>query len=502
MEFNRTKNSTRTFIFGVISRAITILGPFITRTIIIYKLGTEYLGLSSLFTSVLSILNMSELGIGSAITFCLYKPVAEDKRDEVRALLSLLRNLYRIIGVVILIIGLVLMPFLPFFIKNGAPPDIDIYVLYAIYLINAAASYLGFAYKAILFNVYQRGDVTHKIEVTSEIVKYILQIVVLLLFANYYWFAAMLPLSTVLVTIANEIISKRMFPDLIPQGKVSEGIIRVIRKKVLYLSANSMAATLTNSIDSIIISGAIGLTANALYGNYHYISSSVLAIIIIGYRALAPAIGNSVVSDSHDKIIEMFNSLFFIAFWVTSFCCSSMLCLYQPFIVLWVGEENLLSFVVVIMVTAYFFSNSIRQLTGPFIGALGLWNKTLPRQIIAAIMNLILDIIFVKRYGVAGIVFASFLTNSLFSLPYDFYVTYKYVLEEDIKNGVKKLLIGMTLTAILCCITYYICDYVTYDGLKGFLIKIVICALIPNALILVFSYKTKEFKYIISHLFQ
>ena len=198
----------------------------------------------------------------------------------------------------------------------------------------------------------------------------------------------------------------------------------------MYLSINSIAATLTNSVDNIVISGAIGLTAIALYGNYHYISTSVLAIILIAYRALAPAIGNSVVSESHDKNVEIFNSLFFLSLWVITFCCTSMLCLFQPFMVIWVGEDNLLGFSVVIMVTAYFFSNALRQFTGSFVGALGLWNKTLPRQIIAAIINLLLDLLLVHQYGVAGIVFASFITNSLFSLPYDFYVTYKYVLKE------------------------------------------------------------------------
>lgn len=500
MDFNRTKNSTRTFLFGLLTRCVTILGPFAVRTIIIYKLGTDYLGLSSLFTSVLSILNISELGIGSAITFCLYKPVAEDDRETIRALLALLRKLYKIIGGIVLGVGLALLPFLKYLIKGDCPDDINIYILYIIYLVNACASYLGFAYKAILFNVYQRGDVTHKIEAIAEVIKYLLQVVVLLLFADYYWFAAMLPVSTILITIANEIVSKKMFPDLVPKGKVTEEVKSVIKKKVLYLSANSIAATLTNSVDSIIISGSIGLTANALYGNYHYISTSVLAIIIIAYRALAPAIGNSVVSKNHDKIIEIFNSLYYVAFWVIAFCCSSMLCLYQPFMTLWVGEENLLGFIVVIMVTAYFYSNALRQFTGPFIGALGLWNKTLPRQIIAAIVNLVLDIVLVKKFDVAGIVFASFFTNMMFSLPYDVYVTYKYVLKEKTIEGLKRIVIGLIFTVALCGVTYFSCSLIPFEGIKGFLLRGLICLIVPNGIIIAFSCKSKEFKFVKEHI--
>lgn len=500
MEFNRTKNSTRTFIFGVFSRVISILGPFVTRTIIIHKLGNEYLGLSSLFTSVLSILNISELGIGSAITFCLYKPVAEDDRESVKALLALLKKLYRFIGGSILLIGLALMPFLPKLIKGETPPDVNIYILYAMYLFNAAASYLGFAYKGVLFNVYQRGDVTHKIEATVEIIKYFLQVIVLLLFSNYYWFAAVLPLSTALITVANEIVSKKMFPDLVPKGNVSEEVKGIIKNKVLILSAHSIASTLTNSVDNIVISGGIGLTAIALYGNYHYISSSVLAFILIAYRALTPAIGNSLVSNSKENNIELFNSLFYMFFWIISFCCTSLLCLYQPFMTLWVGKENLLSITVVIMVTAYFYSNATRQLMGTYVGAAGLWEKTLFRQIVAAISNLILDLLLVKQYGIAGIVFASFFTNFAIALPLDIYVTYRFILKMPFKKGLYKTIGSFLGTTLLCFVTYEVCMQVCLSGVVGLLIRLLICIVLPNAILLLLTKNTKEFRYTKDHI--
>ncbi|WP_368887073.1 hypothetical protein [Limosilactobacillus fermentum] len=217
-----------------------------------------------MFTSVLSILSISELGIGSAITFCLYKPVADDNRSEIRALLSLLRNLYKIIGAIILGVGLVLIPFLPKLIHGNVPADTNIYILYLIYLLNSCVSYLGFAYKGVLFDVYQRGDITHKIQTVANIIQYALQIVVLLLFANYYWFAAMLPVSTVIVTLATRVFSKKCFPDLYPEGEVDKETKSVIKNKVIYLAAHSIAATLTNSVDNIVISGVLGLTAPIL----------------------------------------------------------------------------------------------------------------------------------------------------------------------------------------------------------------------------------------------
>ena len=151
MRFERTRNATNTFIFGLIGRLVMTIGPFITRTTIIYVLGAEYAGLSGLFTSVLSVLNISELGIGAAAAFCMYEPVAKDDKNTICALLAMIRKLYYIVGGVILAGGLALMPLLRYLIKGNVPVDINIYWLYFLYLLNSAVSYLGFAYKELLF---------------------------------------------------------------------------------------------------------------------------------------------------------------------------------------------------------------------------------------------------------------------------------------------------------------------------------------------------------------
>lgn len=496
MNFNRSKNSARTFVFGVICKIITILGPFATRTIIIYKLGTEYVGLTSLFTSVLSILSISELGIGSAITFCLYKPVANDDRDTVRALLCLLRKLYTYIGLVVIAVGLLLMPFLNQMIQGDCPADVNIYILYLIYLLNAATSYLGFAYKGVLLNVYQRGDISSKIESISEILKYLLQSCILLLFKNYYWFAAILPLSTLAITVSTQIVSKKLYPDLYPQGKVSWELKKLIKGKVLFLSAHSIASTLTNSVDNIIISGAMGLAATALYGNYNYISTAVLSIILIAYRALTPAIGNSLYSEEQKKNYDIFSSLSFMFFWIITWCCSCLICLFQPFITIWIGEHNLLSSSVIIMIVLFFYSNATRQLYSVYIGAAGLWDKTLPRQIIAAIANLVLDIMLVKDYGIAGIVFASFSTNFFLALPLDVYVTYKYVLKRRTYDGFIEIVKKAIITFLICGFTYFICSLVKLNSIPLFLTRVCICIIVPNTVLCMLFYRTNNFQFI------
>ena len=495
MEFSRIQNSTKTFFFGVICKIIAIIGPFVTRTIIIYKLGTEYLGLSGLFTSILSILNITELGIGSAITFCLYKPVAVNDRDMVKALLSLLRKLYLGIGFVIIGVGLLLMPFLNRLISGECPADINLYILYFIYLLNAAASYLGFAYKGVLLNVYQRGDVSNKIESLAEILKYVLQVVVLILFENYYWFVSMLLLATIMITLSTQVASNRLFPDLYPAGEVSKELKRTIRSKVGYLAAHSIAATLTNSVDNIVISGALGLTAIALYGNYSYITSSVLSIILIAYRSLTPAIGNSLCIESNEKNIRLFQALQFSFFWIITWCCTCLLCLFQPFITIWIGKDCLLGMSVVVVVVMYFYSNATRQFYGTYVGAVGLWNKTLPRQVISAVLNLALDVLLVKRFGIFGIVFASFATNFFVSLPLDVWVTYKNVLHINVIKGCLKTFARTILAIVICGISYAICTHIKVDGVLLLMFRTLVCILIPNFIMIIIYHKSEEYIY-------
>ena len=202
MNEGRLKNSLRNVMGALINKATAIVFPFVIRTIILYYLGTEYAGLSSLFTSVLQILSLSELGIGSAIVFSMYKPVAEGNTDEINALLKLYRKFYYIIGIVILIIGIALVPFIPKLISGEYPQDINLYALYLIYLSNTVISYFLFAYKTSVLNAFQRSDIESNLTTVINIGMYILQIITLIVFRNYYLYIIWLPIATIFIICA------------------------------------------------------------------------------------------------------------------------------------------------------------------------------------------------------------------------------------------------------------------------------------------------------------
>ena len=501
MQFERTKNSTRTLSFGLINRIVITILPFITRTIILHKLGNEYAGLSSLFTSVLSILNLSELGIDSAITFCLYKPVAEDNRAEICALLNFLKKAFRYIGLTILLLGLAVMPFLQHLIKGDYPADINIYLLYLIYLVNASVSYLSFAYKKTLFAVYQRGDMTHKIQTVVEIGKYLVQIIVLLLFANYYWFALLLPIASFVTNLVTEHYSKKMFPELNPAGKISKERKRVIKNKVIFLAAHTATSRLSGSIAAVVISGAIGLSATAIYGNYEYIYSAILGIALVAYNAVRAPIGNSLYTKTEEENEQLFHALWFACTWGVVWCTTCLLCLYQPFMILWVGEENLLDFLTVVLFCLLFFTNGMQQfLTSTYLGVAGMWDKTLLRQILAAAANVGLSILLAPRYGVLGVVLSALIAHAVIGLPLDIRVLYKYVFKKNVSEGMRRIIQSTGLLVLCCLITYGICGLVTTSGLLGLVIKLGICIVLPNAVIILLNFRKAESRFLWEHL--
>ncbi len=451
--------------------------------------------MTSLFTSVLTILNISELGINSAIAFCLYQPVAEHDVSAINALMALMKKLYRAIGLFILVVGLCLIPFLDKLITGSHPADINIYWLYLIYLVNSVVSYLGFAYKQTLFEVNQRGDVNHKISAVAEVCKYVLQIIVLLVFENYYYYALLLPIASFAITVITQAVSRKTYPEIIPQGTVPDKTKKVIRDKVVFLSAHSIAASVTNSVDNIVLSSFLGLVTVGIYGNYSYIRTAINGFIMIGYRALLPAFGNSLYTDSDEKRGELFTQIQLVVNWILIWCSTCLLCLYQPFMTLWVGEDMLLSFPTVIMIVLYFYANSVKQsLSTIYIQAAGLWNKTLPRQILTALSNLILDILLVRRFGVSGVVFASFITAVLIALPMDVVVVYKDVLHKNPAKGILRTLLWFLASVIVCAVTYLACSIVHLEGITGLILKGIVCLIIPNILLFIALFRTDEFK--------
>ena len=229
---------------------------FLVRTVIIKRLGEEYVGLSTLFTSVLQVLSLSELGFASAIAYAMYKPIAEDDKPKICALLNFVKTVYRIIGLFILVVGVAIIPFLPHFINSESPmpSDVNLYILYGIYLFNTVISYLLFAYKSVLLAAHQRLDVENNVMSFCNIAMYAVQIAVLYVFRNYYVYVVFLPLCTIAINLLRSIRVKKIFPEYVCSGTIEKTEKKGIYKNIGALMGHRLSGAVVTSVMNIIIS--------------------------------------------------------------------------------------------------------------------------------------------------------------------------------------------------------------------------------------------------------
>lgn len=494
MHTNRSKNALRNMASGLLYRMITVIFPFAIRTIMIKTLGVEYLGLSSLFVSILQVLSLAELGFSSAAVFSMYKPIAENDQEQICALYNFYKIVYRIIGVVVLIIGLFIYFLIPKLINGSYPSDINIYLLYSIYLFNTVISYLMFAYKECLLIAHQRSDISSNISMVVSICMYILQISSLLLFNNYYLYIIFLPLGTVAINLFRSYFVKKKFPHIIAKGILSTETKKDIFKRLAGVFLFKVCSICRNSFDSIIISAFLGLVALANYQNYLCIVSSLAAIVVIFYDSIVAGIGNSIATESKEKNQQDFDLLFFVSNWMAGFCSACLLCLFQPFITLWVGSEYLLSFNIVIIFVVYFYSQQIGNVVFTYRQSTGLWWEDKIRPIIEAVANLLLNIIAVKYFGVAGVLLATIITIVFINIPWSSHILFKHYFKSSVIQYYKKVLMNTIPIVLTCAITYGITMWMPLVGISWFIIKMLFCLITPNIIFVIIYHNTEEFK--------
>jgi len=492
----RTKNAIRNIIFGFINRAVVLLGPFIIRTVLIKQLGSEYLGLSSLFTSILQVLNLTELGFSSAVVFSMYKPIVEKDTTTICALMNFYRKVYRMIGCVILFIGIMITPFMKYLISGSYPDDINIYILYFIYLFNTSITYFLFAYKSALLTAHQRSDIMSNIHTITYILQYTIQILAIYLCKNYYAYVIVIPLTAILNNIWCAYRVNRMYPEYLPKGKIDENTINSIKKQVGGLMIQKICSTTRNSLDCIFISAFLGLNMVAIYSNYYSIMNSIIGMLSIVYTAIVPGIGNSIVMESVEKNYADMNKFNFIYMWIAGWCTICLACLFQPFMKIWMGEQYMFtSYTIVILLCMYFYALKMGDIRAAYSDAKGLWWENKYRAIIESIANVLLNWLLVKKFGVAGIIAGTLISLLVINFGYGSQILFKYYFgKKRIWEYFKNHILYAVVTFGILTITCWICNSITIDGIMGIIVKMLICFIVPNISYLLIYVKTKRFE--------
>lgn len=489
----RTRRAFVNIIWGFIEKMITLICPFIIRTIMIYKLGNEYLGLNGLFTSILQVLSLAELGFGDAIVFSMYKPIIENDNKMLSALLNLYKKVYRIIGMVILCVGLLILPFITKFVKGGYPSEVNIYVLYCIYLFNTVISYFLFAYKESLLKAHQRNDVNSRILSGCNIVMYVLQIIVLLLFSNYYLYIVIMPVTTIVLNCVRSLFVKKMYPQIVCEGHIEKDAVIGLSKRIIGLTLNKLAQVCRNSFDSIIISSFLGLVILARYQNYYYIISALTVMVSIITTAVGAGIGNSIAAETVEKNYSDYKEFLFIYNWIACFCTVCMLCLYQPFIELWVGKSNVLPLSTVILCCIYFYTMKLGDIAAVYRQAAGIWWEDKFRPIVESVVNLAVNIVLVKYIGVDGVLVSTIISIVCINIPWATYVLFKVYFKMSIKEVFFKYIRYFIETTVLCAVVYGICSRINGNLLVVLVVRTIICIGLVNVGLYIISYTKPEF---------
>lgn len=491
MKIERTKNTVRNIVFGFAYRFINIILPFVSRTAILYILGEQYLGLSSLFSSILSFLSLAELGVGGAMVYSMYKPIAENDKKTICGLLNLYRKFYHIIGTVIFGLELCLIPFLKLLVREELPADTNLYILYLIYLVNAALSYWLFAYKNSLLQAYQRNDVESKIAMVVTPLSYAVMLGALFITKNYYAYIIWLPVFTIITNIARLTYVNKNFPGLNPAGEISKELKASISKKVKALIGTKLNTVVLNAADNIVMAAYFGLTTIAIYGNYYYIMSSIIGFLGICYSAMTAGLGNSLAMESIEKNYSDFKKFSFMNSWLVGWCTICLVCLYQPFMYLWTGEELMFPFYIVLEFGLYFYVYQIRKIPVTYKDAAGIWWEDRFRPYVSMIANLVLNIILAKFIGVSGIILSTVFSLAI-SIPWENYTIFKYIFHMGSGEYYLKMSYYTLTTLIAGVVTYLLC-YPLANGFGTLFFRALICVFVPNFIIYLLNCRSKEF---------
>lgn len=473
--------------FGALQKIVQTLCPFITRTALIYCLGVEYLGLNSLFASVLQVLNLAELGVGSALVFSMYKPIAEGDDVALCALMRLYRMYYRVIGLAVLILGIALMPFLPGLIAGSIPADVNLYVLYLLNLAATALSYWLFAYRNSLLNAHQRMDVVSKVTLVTLLVQYVFQVLVLVLFGNYYLFVIVALLAQVVDNVATALVTKRMYPNLKPIGTVGRDERRAINVKIRDLFTGQLGYVVTTAGNSLVVSAILGLAVLGVYQNYMLVATSVAGLFTVAFNSMQAGIGNAFIVDSREGNFNRFKTVCFIVFAGISVCAGCMAGAIQPFMEVWVGPDVMLDNFAVVELAAYFIAYEIVMLLSMFKNAAGMWHPDRFRPAVSGITNIVLSYALAQFMGVDGVLLALAITTWAISVTWIVRNTFVYVLKVPFREWALACARYIALSVACAVASALVCAAIPVSGITGLLLKFVAALVVSLAIFFVAS---------------
>lgn len=488
---SRSYNSAVNAIVNIVAQFIILLVNFGFRKIFIVAFGENYLGISGLYSNILSVLSLAELGVGSAILYCLYKPVAENDYAHINALMNYYKKLYRIIGAFVAIIGLLVVPFLDYLVNIDADVG-NITLYYLLYLANVVASYF-LVYKTAILTADQKNFVIKICTAIVQIIQFVILTVIALIFRNFTLYLSLQILFSILTNVVSSFVASKKYPFINGKNQID-----VEEKKTIWVNIKAMFAyqignVALNHTDNILISLLINTLTVGFYSNYSMVVSAVNTFAALLFASVQASIGNLAAKENSERQYEVFKKLSVISFCITSFATVSFITLFQDFISILYTDHYLLDFSIVIACSANFYMVNILQPIYCYRNTVGLFNQTKCVMIYTAIINIILSIIFGKVWGLFGILFATFISRLATNFWFEPIKLYKHYFNRSAKGYFINQIINAICTFLMVAILLVISALLNSMNIYcRFCIKIVLCVAI-SCITFIIRYRKDDF---------
>ena len=492
---SRTENSLRNVRYAAVLNLVLVLVNFIARRIFVSILSEQYLGMNGTFTNVLSMLSIAELGVGTAITYSMYKPLAEKDTPLLLSLMALYRKYYRIIGVVIAVLGVALTPLLPY-ITHDLPNIANIRLIYLLFVLDSALSYV-LVYKQSLISADQKQYIVTAYRNLSLIVLAIVQSVLLILTKNYFVYLIAKLLSTVAINVLLARKADQMYPFLkskdIPAlpDTVHAEISRNIRATLIH----KLGTVVVFQTDNLLIAIFVGAVSVGIYSNYVMITSGLTTAYLLVFRALTASVGNLCAEEDKTHARDVFWQLDLFCRWLYGFSAICLVVLLNHFIgSVWLEETYVFPMALVLIISANFYITGMRQSVLTYRDAMGLYWYDRYKAIFEALINLVVSVLLARRLGILGIFIGTFVSTMTTCFWVEPYMLFKHGFRTSVRGYFARYLLHTILTIAIGFLTWYLCALLPAKGLLSFIGKLLICAVVPNLFYWLFYRRTEAFQ--------
>lgn len=492
---SRVENSLKNSLFGVFSQATNILLGLVVRTFFIHFLSKEYLGINGLFTNILTMMSLAEMGIGSAIVFSMYKPIAENDYRQIAKLMNFYKRAYEIIGIVVAGVGLCIVPFLKYIIKDQ--PNIDnLTIIYLLYLSNTVLSYFV-AYKQSIFNADQRVRVIHSFRLVFYIVRSILQIIILIFLRNFVLYLLVQVICTFLENLAISLYADHKYSFLreYRMEKLTSEERKPIIKNIKALFIYKIGSTALDGTDNIIISAFDGIISVGLLSNYSLITNSVQMLLSQVTNSLTGSVGNFIAQEKEERYEELLDRITFLYFVLYGGSCVILMACLSTFVKIWAGESFVLSFWIVFIHCINMYIYGMMNAVWTFRSTMGLFVHGKWRPLISAVINIVVSIVLAQKIGLLGVILGTTITRITTNVWYDPYIVFKYGLK---KKPVKYYLKWIGYLFVICTLVllmHLFNMYINTTSILQLILSAFVAIVSFSTIVIILFGRSSEYKY-------